>query len=280
AGLPRGQYFVGTAYAGGLGVERNLSPAVTWWFRAAEQGVPEAEEALAQLRQAALGRGRRAPAERQAADQAFRDYRVALWTAFPDVARDGDEPLGAALLGQGRVGEAVTALIREASALSEPAERLLETLYEQGVEGRLPPYDERILGYFKSAAAEGQLRARIALARFYTRGSMGWAGACGAHHQPCPRRRRGHRPGRCARAAERALSRRGRERCAAEPGDRAGRRRRVSDRARARAGPGREPGDPAAPILAAALAGGGAVAGGARAGRSAAGARRARRRRG
>lgn len=170
AGLPRAQYFVGTAYAGGLGVERNLAPAVTWWFRAAEQGVPEAEEALAQLRQVALGRGRRAPAERQAADQAFRDYRVELWTAFPDVARDGDEPLGAALLGQGRVGEAVTALIREASALSEPAERLLETLYEQGVEGRLPPYDERILGYFKSAAAEGQLRARIALARFYARG--------------------------------------------------------------------------------------------------------------
>src|SRR5438034_1820674 len=144
AGLPRAQYFAGTAYAGGLGVERNLAPAVTWWFRAAEQGVPEAEEALAQLRQAALGRGRRAPAERQAADQAFRDYRVELWTAFPDVTRDGDEPLGAALLRQGRVGEAVTALIREASALGEPAERLLETLYEQGVEGQLPPYDERI----------------------------------------------------------------------------------------------------------------------------------------
>ena len=64
----------------------------------------------------------------------------------------------------------MTALIREASALSEPAERLLEKLYEQGVEGRLPPYDERILGYFKSAAAEGELRARIALARFYARG--------------------------------------------------------------------------------------------------------------
>ncbi len=170
AGLSRAEYFAGAAYAGGLGVERNLALAVAWWFRAAEQGVPQAEEALAQLRQAALGRGRRAPAERQAAGQAFRNYRMELWKEFPDVARDGDEPVGAALLRQGRVGEGVAVLIREASALSEPAQRFLEALYEQGVEGQLAAYDERILGYFKSAAAEGQLRPRIGLARFYARG--------------------------------------------------------------------------------------------------------------
>jgi TPR repeat protein len=170
AGLPRAQYFVGTAYAEGLGVEPDLTLAITWWFRAADQGIPQAGEALAQLREVALGRSRHPPAERRAANQAFRDYRVALWNEFPDVVRDGDEPVGAALLRQGRVGEGVTVLIREASALSEPAQRRLETLYEQGVEGQLPPYDQRILDYFKGAAAEGQSRPRIALARFYARG--------------------------------------------------------------------------------------------------------------
>jgi hypothetical protein len=49
----------------------------------------------------------------------------------------------------------VTMLIREAWALSQPAQRLLETLYEQGVEGRLPAHDARILAYLKGAAAEG-----------------------------------------------------------------------------------------------------------------------------
>ena len=36
AGLPRAQYFLGTAYATAVGVERSLPVAVDWWFRAAE----------------------------------------------------------------------------------------------------------------------------------------------------------------------------------------------------------------------------------------------------
>lgn len=170
AGLARAQYFLGTAYAAGLGVERNLVQAITWWFRAADQGVIPAEEALAQLRQVALGRGRQAPAERQAVEQAFREFRAELWKDVADVAPSGDDGVGATLLRQGRVAEAVTVLIREAYALSEPAERLLETVYEQGVEGQLPPHDPRILNYLKVAAAEGQLRPRIGLARIYARG--------------------------------------------------------------------------------------------------------------
>jgi TPR repeat protein len=170
AGFPRAQYFAGTAYAEGLGVEPNLTLGITWWFRAADQGVPEAHEALVQLREVALGRSRRPPAERRAATQAFEDYRMALGNEFPGVVRDGDEPLGAALVREGRVDEGVTVLIREASALSEPAERRLEILYEQGVAGLLPPYDGRILEYFKDAAAEGQSLPRIGLARFYARG--------------------------------------------------------------------------------------------------------------
>src|SRR5205807_1186465 len=32
AGHARAQYFTGTAYAAGLGVERDLTTAITWWF--------------------------------------------------------------------------------------------------------------------------------------------------------------------------------------------------------------------------------------------------------
>jgi TPR repeat protein len=170
AGLARAQYFAGAAYAEGQGVPHDLVRAIAWWFRAQEQGVPQAGEALALLRQVAVGRSRRPPAERLAAERAFATYRAELDGDFPGVARDGDEPLGAALLRSGRVAEGVTVLIREASSLSDPAERLLETLYVEGVRGQLPVYDERILEYFKSAAAEGQLRPRLGLARFYARG--------------------------------------------------------------------------------------------------------------
>ena len=155
AGHARAQYFAGTAYAAGLGVERDLATAITWWFRAAEQGVPQADEALAQLRQVALGRDRRAPADRANVEQAFRDYRAALWRDFPGLAPDGDDTVGGALLRKGRVSEAVPVLIREAAALSEPADRLLERLWTEGVDGLLPAHDARILGYFDRAAAEG-----------------------------------------------------------------------------------------------------------------------------
>jgi Tfp pilus assembly protein PilF len=153
-GHARAQYFAGTAYAAGLGVERSLASAIAWWFRAAEQGVPQADEALAQLRQLALGRGRGAPGEREAAEQAFADYRAAMWKDFPDLTPTGDDTVGATLLRQGRAAEAVAVLIREASALSQPAQRQLEALYEQGVDG-LPARDPRILAYMKGAAAEG-----------------------------------------------------------------------------------------------------------------------------
>jgi tetratricopeptide (TPR) repeat protein len=159
AGLPRAQYFAGAAYATGAGVERDLVAAIGWWTRGAEQGVTQADEALAQLRQAASS-SRRAPAERQAIEQAFSEYRARLWRDYPGVAREGDEPLGVALLRQGRAVEAVPVLIREASALSDPAVRALETLYDQGIDGQLPAHDARILASLKTAAAEGRARPR------------------------------------------------------------------------------------------------------------------------
>ena len=169
AGVGRAQYFSGVAYAEGLGVPRSLPTAIAWWMRAAERGVTPAEDALAALRQAALGRSRRPIAERQAAEQAFRDYRAGLWSELPDVGREGEESAGFALV-RLRRPEAVAVLIREAAALDDDAQQQLEVLYEQGLSGVAAPYDARILAWFQTAAAEGLTRPRIALARVYGRG--------------------------------------------------------------------------------------------------------------
>src|SRR5207244_13321559 len=139
AGHARAQFFAGTAYARGLGVEPETMRAILWWSRAADQGNLEAIAALAELRQTALGKSRRAPAERRAVEQAFRDYRSALWSEFPELTRDGDDDtVGAALLRQGRGAEAVSVLISEAQAFSEPAQVLLEELYYRGSPDQVP----------------------------------------------------------------------------------------------------------------------------------------------
>lgn len=169
AGVGRAQYFAGVAYAEGLGVPASLPTAIAWWMRASERGVAPAEEALASLRQLALGRTRRPLAERQAAEEAFRDYRASLWSGVRDVAREGDESAGLALA-RHRRPEAVVLLIREAAALDEAAQQQLETLYEHGLAGAVPAYDSRILAWFQTAAGEGLTRPRIALARVYGRG--------------------------------------------------------------------------------------------------------------
>lgn len=171
AGLPRAQYFAGTAYAGGLGVARDLATAITWWFRAADGGVAEAEEALAQLRRVALGRGRHPAAERQAAEDAFRAFRAALWREHLDAEPVPGESVGATLLiSLDRPSDVVVVLLREAAALSEPAQRALVELYATGLDGELPPHDARILAFLRTAAAEGQLSPRLALARIYAGG--------------------------------------------------------------------------------------------------------------
>jgi TPR repeat protein len=170
AGVPRAQYFLATAYATGAGIERSLPLAIDWWFRAGEQGVTQADEALAQLRQVALGRTRRSSSERAGAEEAFRDYRASLWKTYPELPPDGAGSVGARLLDLGRVPEAVSLLLREAAALGEPAQALLESVYEQGAGSELAAHDPRILAFLQAAAAEGQVRPRIALARIYGRG--------------------------------------------------------------------------------------------------------------
>jgi TPR repeat protein len=169
AGLPRAQYFAGMAYSTGLGVEKNLVAAITWWLLAAERGVPAAEEALAQMRRVALGRVRVGTAERQAADEAFRAFREGLRGQFSDVTVPTDDSVGSALIAR-NAPEGLPMLLREAAALSEPAQRRLVEVYERGVDGYLAAYDARILAWLRSAAAEGQVRPRIWLARVYASG--------------------------------------------------------------------------------------------------------------
>src|SRR2546428_5044767 len=120
AGHARAQYFTGTAYAAGLGVERDLTTAIAWWFLAAEQGVTQADEALAQLRQVALGRGRRVAADCAAVEQAFRGYRAALWWRFPGLPAIGADTVGGALLRKGRGGGGGPPLLPEGPGPCEP----------------------------------------------------------------------------------------------------------------------------------------------------------------
>jgi TPR repeat protein len=170
AGHPRAQYFLGTAYAGGLGIERSLVAAIRWWSRAAESGVPQAEDAVARLRWLALGRGRHVAADRVAAEDAFREYRAGLWREFPELTAGADESVGGALIAQQRVAEGLAVLLREANALGEPAQRRLVEIYERGVDGALPAFDARILAWLRTASTEGQARPRIGLARVYAGG--------------------------------------------------------------------------------------------------------------
>jgi tetratricopeptide (TPR) repeat protein len=171
AGLAKAEYFLGNAYAMGRGAERNLALAIQLWFRAADQNVLQAREALAQLRQTAVARTKQSPEESRAVLQAFADFRKELWKEFPDLAPQTDtDSLGVTLLKSARIQEAIPILIQEASALSEPAQLQLETLYEHGLDGHLPPYDGRILAYFKAAAEEGLPHSKVVMARLYTRG--------------------------------------------------------------------------------------------------------------
>ena len=172
SGVPKAQYFVGEAYAGGLGVERHLPAAIDWWLLAAEHGVPQAKEALAQLRRTAVFEDKHQPDASRDARQAFADVRKHLWRRFPDVTserRDAETSIGVALLQQERGEEAIPVLIREASALSEPAQSALETLFDEGA-SQIDPHNSRILAYWKTTAEEGLPRPRLALARIYTHG--------------------------------------------------------------------------------------------------------------
>lgn len=171
AGVPQAQYYAGVAYASGTGVERNLASAISWWFLAADQEVPQAKEALAHLRKMTLPTDKRSSGEARVVQDAFGAFRRALWQQVSDLkGRAPDESVGVGLLQAGRVHEAVPVLLHEAAALSEQAQAQLETLYANGVEGRVAPLNSRIFDYFKAASGEGLPYPRVILARIYAKG--------------------------------------------------------------------------------------------------------------
>lgn len=171
AGVPQAQYEIGVAYASGAGVERNLASAISWWFLAADQEVPEAKEALAQLRRMAQPTDKRSIGEARVVQDAFGAFRRSLWKQVSNLeGRAPDESVGMGLLGAGRVQEAIPVLVHEAAALSEQAQAQLETLYVNGVQGRLLPHDPRIFAYFSTAGEEPLPYPRLVLAKIYGRG--------------------------------------------------------------------------------------------------------------
>jgi FOG: TPR repeat, SEL1 subfamily len=171
AGLAKAQYFLGNAYRSGQGVEKSQVMAITWWARAFEQGLPEAAQALTQLRRLAVVKGNVQTKQSKAAAEAFKDYCDQLWLDFPDLDRDqATETVGTTLLKQGRTAEALPVLLREAYALNDVSHAALVQLYEQGLDGQLPPHGQWIMSYLESTAADGAIHSRTALARIYAKG--------------------------------------------------------------------------------------------------------------
>jgi len=171
AGLAKAQYFLGNAYRSGQGVEKSQVMAITWWAQAFEQGLPEAAQALTQLRRLAAVKGNLQTKQSKAAAEAFKNYCDQLWLDFPDLDRDQPtHTVGTTLLKQGRTAEALPVLLREAYALNDISHMALVQLYEQGLDGQLPPHGQWILSYLESTAADGSVPSRIALARIYAKG--------------------------------------------------------------------------------------------------------------
>ncbi|MBP6607860.1 MAG: hypothetical protein KA240_19440, partial [Nitrospira sp.] len=145
--------------------------AITWWARAFEQNLPEAAQALTQLRRLAAVKGTLQTKQSKAAAEAFKNYCDQLWLDFPDLDRaQATETVGTTLLKQGRTGEALPVLLREAYALNDISHAALIQLYEQGIDGQLPPHGQWILSYLESTATDGAMASRIALARIYAKG--------------------------------------------------------------------------------------------------------------
>ena len=163
-GIPEAQYVLGQAYRNGKGVTANLAQTIHWWIRATEQGHAQAWTSLKQLRRVARSSGPKAVELMQA----FSDYRASLWQEVPSLTpAAADDSPGLALLSQERGVEALPLLIREAWGLSEATHTRLESLYEQGGPGGLPPFHPRILSFLEQCATEDQVTSKVTLARIY-----------------------------------------------------------------------------------------------------------------
>lgn len=169
-GMPQAQHFLGNAYKQGLGVEKNLAHAITWWGRAASLGYQPAADALSKLRHHVFAVDQ-PEQRRQEITDAFRRYRHQLWDKYPNLTRqDSDASLGMTLLHSNQTADGLTVLLTEAYALSAPAQAELARLYENGNELGLVQHDRRILICFDRTATEGFPPAKKALARIYAKG--------------------------------------------------------------------------------------------------------------
>jgi TPR repeat protein len=168
-GVPQAQFFLGTAYKSGQGVEPDLGKAVLWWARAAEYGYQPAIDLLSKLRRHTL-LPETADRKRKDAQAALLAYRRQLWEEYREYSRTDDgETLGTRLLKDRRT-DAVPVLLKEGYALSEGAQNELARLYETGWEQVLPPHDKKILACFELTAADGYPPAKRILARIYGKG--------------------------------------------------------------------------------------------------------------
>lgn len=169
-GVPQAQYFLGNVYKQGLGVEKNLSGAITWWAKAASLGYQPAADALSKLRRQAFAADQPERRRHDIAD-AFRQYRHQLWTEYTHLTKqEPGQSLGLTLLEHNQLEDGLAMLLAETYALSEPALSELARRYEHGTQPGLAQYDRRILACFDSTAADGFPPAKKALARIYAKG--------------------------------------------------------------------------------------------------------------
>jgi TPR repeat protein len=169
AGVLPAQFFLGNAYTGGQGVEKNLSLAVFWWAQASALNYQPATDAIAKLRRQALSLNVPERKRKEALD-AFQTYRQSLWKDVPGGHRSDDETLGTSLLKENRTNEAAATLIAETYALSEVAQDALSKLYETGGEPHLARYDQSILACLETVASDGFPSAKYTVARIYAKG--------------------------------------------------------------------------------------------------------------
>jgi hypothetical protein len=159
SGLGEAQSLLGSMYANGSGVERNMGLAMLWWFRSSHTSISDevmqmTRGQLSSLRQA-LHRHLLSPNDRQDVLTGFDLIREDLHRQVPL------QPL-AGLGGNGRIAwehvtptEPVLAwVIEHALALDQSAQRKLHAWYVDGEAGRLMPGHPRIRQYFLQTAKE------------------------------------------------------------------------------------------------------------------------------
>ena len=89
--------------------------AITWWAQAFEQGLPEASQALTQLRRLAAVKGNLQTKQSKAAAEAFKNYCDQLWLDFPtSTGTSRTKPSAPPCSSRGRTAEALPVLLREA----------------------------------------------------------------------------------------------------------------------------------------------------------------------